>query len=40
MTTKLITAVQSLHSLAVVAIIAMVCTWEVICVYHHLFPAK
>ncbi len=40
MTHFLLRAVQFFHSLAVVAIIALVCMWEVIHIYHQLFPAK
>src|SRR5262245_21591889 len=37
---SLLTAVQFLHSLAVAAIIALVCCWEIVQLYHQLFPAK
>jgi hypothetical protein len=37
---RLTNAVQFLHSLAVAAIIAMVCWWEIVHLYHQLFPAK
>ncbi len=37
---QLLHAVQILHSLAVAAIIAMICVWEVINLFHQLFPAK
>ena len=40
MTLFLLRVVQFLHSLAIGAIIAMVCVWEVLHLYHQLFPAK